>query len=311
MPIESVRDEIVPLDSATEASPLGELKQKILETYGLEVWGALEAGLAVIASLSLKDRAHPLPLIYEGASGRGKSFVINMCEADRDETRRYLYRLDTFTPKSFVTHAANVGKEDLEGLDLLPKIRDKVLLIKELAPIFRGRDEELRANFAILTAVLDGRGLLSASGAQGTRGYGGRYVFNWLGATTPVPERTDAIMAQLGNRLLRYEITGQEQSEEELVEFAKSYSPRTTEDACRGLVNDAVLAHFSQYPVDSVDPKEIGMSQAAVMEQPQRLLRWSRRSRARWSWSAALCLAWLATPKRRERVRLGSPIRQA
>jgi hypothetical protein len=94
----------------------------------------------------------------------------------------------------------------MNQVDLLPKLKDKVLLTKELAPLFRGSDDELRANFATLTAVLDGKGHVSASGVHGTRGYDGRIVFNWLGGTTPIPARTDVIMGQMGNRLLRYEI---------------------------------------------------------------------------------------------------------
>jgi hypothetical protein len=107
-----------------------------------------------------------------------------------------------------------------------------------------GENEELRTNFATLTAVLDGRGHMSASGSQGTRGYEGRYVFNWLGATTHIPEATDRIMAQLGNRILRYEIVGEEQSEDDLIQFAKSYSPITIEDSCREATNEVILAHF-------------------------------------------------------------------
>src|SRR5438309_1610364 len=126
-----------------------------------------------------------------------------------------------------------VKKKDIQQVDLLTRLRQKTLLVKELAPLFRGREDELRENFATLTAVLDGKGHMTASGVHGTRGYEGNFVFNWLGATTPVPAKTDAIMAQLGNRLLRYEIVGNEQSEEELMEFTMSSDPGRTEEECR------------------------------------------------------------------------------
>jgi hypothetical protein len=179
--------------------------------------------------LSFEGLANPISLLYEGGSGRGKSTIINILNPDREEAKKRVYRLDNFTPHSFVSHAANVSKEDIAQVDLLPQLKDKVLLVKELAPLFRGREDELRANFAILTAVLDGKGYLSASGVHGTRGYEGSFVFNWLGATTPVPAKTDQIMAQLGNRILRYEIIGKEQSEDELVAFAKNFDPETQE----------------------------------------------------------------------------------
>ena len=55
-----------------------------------------------------------------------------------------VYRSDRFTPRAFVTHAANVRAEQLAKMDLLPKLKNKVLVTKELAPIFRGREEELK-----------------------------------------------------------------------------------------------------------------------------------------------------------------------
>ena len=70
-------------------------------------------------------------------------------------------------------------------MDSLPQLANKVLVTKELTPIFRGREDELKENFATLTAVLDGKGFTSNSGVQRKRGYEQSIVFNWLGATTP------------------------------------------------------------------------------------------------------------------------------
>jgi hypothetical protein len=77
---------------------------------------------------------------------------------------QYVYRSDKFTPKAFVTHVANVRRANLGAVDLLPKVHRKVLITKELAPIFRGREEEMRENFSILISVLDGKGFTSDSG---------------------------------------------------------------------------------------------------------------------------------------------------
>jgi hypothetical protein len=248
---------------------LKELQKKVTETYSAELWAGVKAALGVVAGLSLADRSNPLALIFEGASGRGKSTIVNMFDPLPDASK-YLYRLDSFTPKAFVTQAANVSDEKLKEIDLLPKLTDKVLITKELAPIFRGRDEELRSNFAILTAVLDGKGHKSASGVHGTRGYEGKHIFNWIGGTTPIPARTDAIMAQLGNRLVRYEIIGEEQSYEELLSFAKNYEPAIVEDICRRLVSEFVSSHFAEFPRDSVKPDRISFPDF-LMEQLVRL----------------------------------------
>jgi hypothetical protein len=240
---------------ATDA--LTELQQIVTNTYSEELWRATKAALAVIASLSLKGRSHPLALIFEGASGKGKSTVINMCNADREATKRYVHRIDKFTPASFISQAANVSKELLAQIDLLPKLKDKVLLTKELAPLFRGRDDALREIFATLTTVLDGKGYVNTSGAHGERGTHEDIIFNWLGATTPIPARTDGIMAQLGNRLLRYEIIGEDTPEEDLIEFLEEYRESFAEDRCRELANTFIENHFSAFPVNSVDSKEI------------------------------------------------------
>ena len=45
--------------------------------------------------------------------------------------------------------------EKLKEIDLLPKIELKLLITKELAPIFRGRQDELIDRFSILISVLE------------------------------------------------------------------------------------------------------------------------------------------------------------
>jgi hypothetical protein len=242
-------------DAASAA--LAKLEEIVTQTYSPELWRATRAALAVIASLSLKGRSHPLALIFEGASGKGKSTVINMCHPDRDATRTYLHRLDKFTPASFVSQAANVSKETLALNDVLPKLKNKVLLTKELAPIFRGRDEFLKDTFSTLTTVLDGKGYVNASGVHGERGTEEHIVFNWIGGTTPIPARTDTIMAQLGNRLVRYEIVGEEKSEDDMLRFLENYDAAETENRCMRLANDFIENYFLAFPVSSVEAKTI------------------------------------------------------
>jgi hypothetical protein len=111
------------------------------------------------------------------------------------------YRSDNFTPAAFVSHATNQRREDLAKVDLLPRIRHKVLVTPELATIFRGKDDDLVNQFKIITRVLDGHGLMTDSGSQGRRGYEGDYLFAWLGCTTPFDAKVWRVMAQLGSRL--------------------------------------------------------------------------------------------------------------
>ena len=89
----------------------------------------------------------------------------------------------------------------LAKIDLLPRLRHKVLLTPELSTIFRGKPDELAVAFARITRVLDGQGLKTDSGTHGQRGYDGDYLFAWLGATTPFDSVVWRVMAQLGSRM--------------------------------------------------------------------------------------------------------------
>src|SRR5258708_2692122 len=110
---------------------LKDLLVEVRKHYREEHAMAVQAGLAVIASLSLKNRDNCLVLVYEGGAGRGKSIVVRLLSADRESTREFLHRVDDFTPASFVSHAANQTAKKLTEIDLLPKLRNKVMMTKE------------------------------------------------------------------------------------------------------------------------------------------------------------------------------------
>jgi hypothetical protein len=244
-------------DDSTAPISLATVTDLIAGHYREELALAVKAGLAVIASLSLKGRDHCLVLVFEGGSGRGKSIIVRVLMPDRAGTDSFLERADDFTPASFVSHASNRTADELSQIDLLPRIKGKVMLTKELAPLFRDDEKVLRQNFARLTSVLDGDGYKTNSGTHGSRGYTGRYIFNWIGATTPIPERTHKVMSQLGNRILFYEVAGDECTEEELIEFAENYNGADVVVGCRKLVNEFIQGHFQRHPLESVDANSI------------------------------------------------------
>ena len=250
----------VPILAPAHRSDLKDVLDTIRLNYREELAQAVKVSLGVIASLSFKNRDHCLVMVLEGGSGRGKSLTIRVLNPDRATTPAVLERVDDFTPASFVSHAANRSKKQLADIDLLPRIKGKVMLTKELAPLFRDEEKELRQNFARLTAILDGEGYKTHSGTHGNRGYEGQYIFNWIGATTPIPARTYQVMAQLGNRILSYEIAGAEATEEELINFAENYETNDAVKACRKIVNDFMESHFERHPVVSIDPQEVGMT---------------------------------------------------
>ena len=184
----------------------------LIEEHFPGLWPAVDAGLAVCATLLLKDNSNPVALIYVGGPSSSKTTVADMFadaavevtgmdEAGQGEEHPLIYVSDSFTPPSFVSQAANVKAKQLAKVDLLPRIRHKVLVTPELAPIFRGKEDDLVNQFKIISRVLDGRGLMTDSGTHGRRGYRGDYLFAWIGATTPFEPKVWRVMAQLGSRL--------------------------------------------------------------------------------------------------------------
>ena len=234
--------------------------------------GSVHACLAVFGAMALKGRTKPLSLIFETASGYGKTATLQMVfPIGESDLKKYVYRSDKFTPKAFVSHAANVSASDLSEIDLLPKLENKVLVTKELAPILRGREEELKENFSTLISVLDGKGFTSDTGMRGQRGYDRPLLFNWIGATTPLPASTHRMMAQLGTRLLFFEVPAIEPTEEELVAYAERDDAGDAENACQKAVNKFLEEFFKRHPVGSVRPDDLPISKDRL----SMLVRWA------------------------------------
>jgi hypothetical protein len=81
----------------------------IINRYYPNLLSSVHAVLAVFGAMALKDRTKPLSLILEGSSGFGKTAVLQMAFPLKDTaTETPVYRSDKFTPRAFVTHAANV-----------------------------------------------------------------------------------------------------------------------------------------------------------------------------------------------------------
>jgi hypothetical protein len=261
------------------SSPEPSLEQIVNPTitkYYPALLKTVHACIAVCVTLSLKNKPKPLSLILETPSGYGKTADLQMFfSPDAKKSGWYLadyiYRSDKFTPKSFVTHAANVKKTDLAKIDLLPKLKGKVLITKELAPIFRGRETEMQDNFSVLISVLDGKGFTSDSGSQGTRGYQEAIVFNWLGATTPLPARTHRLMSQLGTRLLFFEVPVSQPTKAELLLYAQKNESGAAEAECNLAVNKFLAEFFEKYPKSSIELSSISIPQDLL----EQLVNWA------------------------------------
>ncbi len=141
-----------PQSSPASAVPDVAAVRSVIEENFPGLWPAVDLGLATAATLLLADNVDPVAVIYVGGPSSSKTTV-----ADFFVGHELCYLSDNFTPAAFVSHAANVPRDKLDKVDLLPRIRHKLLVTPELAPIFRGgKEAELTECFSILTRVLDG-----------------------------------------------------------------------------------------------------------------------------------------------------------
>ncbi|MFC2043996.1 helix-turn-helix domain-containing protein [Chloroflexota bacterium] len=173
----------------------------IMEQNLPECWSPLEACLSIIGAATLKDIDHCIGLILVGAPGGRKTTTIGLL-GRRDP----LIKIDTFTPASFVSHDASKTEASLQKIDLLPQIKHKIMVIPELSPLFTQRYEDLTKDIGILTAVMDGTGFKSASGAHGKRGYDGDYRFGMIAATVPLEHRVWQALGRLSSRWIFYRL---------------------------------------------------------------------------------------------------------
>jgi hypothetical protein len=204
-----------------EKVDIDQVRRIILEQFGEIVWDMTEVALTVANTLLFKDVVNPKGIIFEGVPSSQKTTVFGFLEG-LDEI---VYLCDSFTPKSFVSHAAKVKREMLKNIDLLPRIKHKLLLIPEMAPVFGKRHEDLLENLSILTRVFDGRGLSTDSGIQGRRSLTGDYYFAMLAATTPIEWRVWKLMGKLGSRLLVYAVPEENETVDSLLRDIKTSDP--------------------------------------------------------------------------------------
>src|ERR1700687_3416773 len=88
--------------------------QEVVTQHYSSLFPGVQACLAVFGAMALKGRTKPLSLIFETPSGFGKTAVLQMTFPLATQAGdSYVYRSDKFTPRAFVTHAANVKAEEL------------------------------------------------------------------------------------------------------------------------------------------------------------------------------------------------------
>jgi hypothetical protein len=198
---------------------------------------------SVVAQLLLNDVANPFALALVDVPSSGKTITLNFFDVPV-----LAYTTDNFTPASFVSHASNVKREDLAKVDMLPRIRYRTLIVRDLAPIFGVKEDELLKTMGILTRTLDGEGLETDSGVHGKRGYKGDWLFMLLAGTTPIPPRVFKVMGTLGSRLFFLGLHSPGKSHNELIAQNRGSSRRLKEQACRDATDTFLRTLWAAHP---------------------------------------------------------------
>lgn len=230
--------------------------RKIIQDNFPKLILSTEVGISLFGQLLINDISNPCALVFIDVPSAGKTITLNFFAGFEKSLA-----LDHFTPASFVSQAANVKLEKLKDIDLLPKIKDKVLIIRDLAPLFGQRDDDLLKNMGILTRVLDGEGLELGAGVHGLRGYSGDFSFMLLAASTPISPKVFKLMGNLGSRLFFLNLRSEKKEEGELATQLISTSWKEKQAMCKKATHDFLKILLSKYP-DGVewtkegDPKD-------------------------------------------------------
>ena len=227
--------------------------QEVIKNNFHDLLFPAEYGLAIIAQILIKEITNPFSLVLVDVPSAGKTIAINFFS----EINGLTYATDKFTPASFVSNAANVKKELLPDIDLLPRLKYKMFLIRDLSTIFSKRDEDLNECLGLLTRVLDGEGLNADTGVHGQRHYAGEYLFMILAGSTPIPPRVWKMMGNLGSRLFFLSMATREKSDEELTDQITTLAYKEKEKICRLITKDFLHTLWHQHP-DGVDWDKTG-----------------------------------------------------
>jgi hypothetical protein len=218
---------VAKLEPPAKPVSFGEWHDVITENFPALVKPA-EICASVVVQLLLNDVINPFALALVDAPASGKTITLNFFDEPR-----LIYSTDYFSPASFVSHASNVRRDDLGKTDLLPRIRWKTMVVRDLATIFGAKEDELVKVMGLLTRALDGEGLELDSGTHGRRGYTGDWLFMLLAATTPMPPRVFNVMGGLGCRLFCLALNSPPKDEFELMAQNRSSTCQQKIARCR------------------------------------------------------------------------------
>ena len=203
-----------------------------------------EICLSVEAQLLLNDVVNPFALALVDVPASGKTITLNFFKNPEE----LAYTTDYFSAAAFVSHATNVRREELANVDLLPRIRFKTAIVRELNSILGAKEDDLIKSLGILTRVLDGEGLQTDSGVHGRRGYSGDYTFMLLAGTTPIQPRVFKVMGNFGSRLFFLSLRSPDVDNKELIALNRGKDRKCKENECRKITENFLCTLWSAHP---------------------------------------------------------------
>jgi len=231
-------------DDDSDDTMLTQARDVVTDEFDESMWGVTEALLSAHATLLIDEVKNCTGVIIVGQSGAGKTTAIRFFEGLDEQ----VYRSDDATPASFVSHDASLTDEQLEDVDLLPRVSHRTLTSRDMATWFAGPQESIREKMALMAHLMDGEGYTRDSGSHGRRGYRGDYRFNFIGATTPLEPRAWQVMGHTGYRFVFYNLSSDEidQSELENELFNDSRYPERV-DRCREAVHSFLKSLWDEH----------------------------------------------------------------
>ncbi len=212
-----------------------------------EAWSMLEFCIAVKTIMNIEGVSLPFMGVILAAPPSLKTTVLQLFRKYPDS-----FYSDSFTPSSLVSHNSALTEEQLQRIDMLPKMKDKLFLTPELAPIFTAKDDDLQKTLGMITRILDGHGYENDSGAHGHRRYGDTF-FVWLGAAVEIQPRVWRLLGTLGHKLYFFRPDIPEKTVDQLKELAKKndFSTKFRE------VEDSLLDYLKVFDAAPELPKTI------------------------------------------------------
>lgn len=185
-----------PPEPEGDAEPWPSVAEMVKELFDTRSQHLADAYMTVFIRMLFVGVSDCPMVIAVGQASTGKSTVAELFNGLHLSQSH-----DIVTSSAWISHNADGQKGEY---DLLPRIKQRVMVAAEMGPWFTGDD--VGNYMRVLSRVADGSGMSKTTGAHGTTryeaDYPGEYRFGLVGATTFPNERAWIEMGNAGSRFL-------------------------------------------------------------------------------------------------------------